>query len=126
METIIFFAVWFGGVIISRQFFPIPQGPVMSVVTTVGTLVFAFWVANNYSITKVDNSDSESNSYPFDWDNIREAVLSRDSHKCGNCGSSDRLHVHHIVPLSKGGSNEIGNLRTLCEGCHKKIHPHMV
>jgi 5-methylcytosine-specific restriction protein A len=30
--------------------------------------------------------------------------------------------VHHIVPLSEGGSNEEKNLMSLCRSCHEKIH----
>lgn len=28
--------------------------------------------------------------------------------------------VHHIRPLSKGGSNTSGNLQSLCKPCHSK------
>lgn len=32
------------------------------------------------------------------------------------------LHVHHIVPLKDGGSNNSDNLTTLCKECHDAIH----
>jgi 5-methylcytosine-specific restriction endonuclease McrA len=39
--------------------------------------------------------------------------------ECQKCGSSDaRLDVHHIVPVSAGGTNEDWNLITLCRSCH--------
>lgn len=63
--------------------------------------------------------------YPPNWAELRLEILRRDGHRCGNCGSTTNLHVHHIVPLSKGGSSDPGNLRTLCESCHKRLHPHM-
>jgi len=63
--------------------------------------------------------------YPENCDALKQRILARDSFRCGNCGSSAHLHVHHIVPLSLGGSNEPTNLRTLCESCHKKMHAHM-
>lgn len=63
--------------------------------------------------------------YPENWEDLRQEVLERDEYQCGNCGSTDSLHVHHIVPLSLGGSNQPSNLRTLCKSCHKKLHPHM-
>ena len=42
---------------------------------------------------------------------------------CGNCAKSDgELHIHHIIPLAKGGNNVITNLVRLCSGCHSKVH----
>jgi hypothetical protein len=41
---------------------------------------------------------------------------------CGNCGGTNELHVHHIVPLGKGGTNKQDNLKTLCRDCHHSIH----
>lgn len=64
-------------------------------------------------------------AYPPDWEQLRVTILQRDGHRYGNCGSTPNLHVHHIVPLSKGGSNKPGNLRTLCKDCHTSLHPHM-
>lgn len=63
--------------------------------------------------------------YPENWDEISQNVRRRDGNTCGNCGNTTNLHVHHIVPLSKGGTNNLSNLRTLCSSCHKKLHPHM-
>ena len=30
--------------------------------------------------------------------------------------------VHHILPLSRGGTNNEDNLMSLCKSCHSKIH----
>jgi hypothetical protein len=53
----------------------------------------------------------------------REAVLMRDGFRCRNCGRSPRedgikLHVDHIEPWSKGGTNDLENLQALCEECN--------
>lgn len=32
------------------------------------------------------------------------------------------LEGHHIIPLSRGGKNEIDNIAALCPNCHKKAH----
>ena len=37
---------------------------------------------------------------------------------CGSRPGSDRLHVDHLVPVSKGGSNENENLCCACETCN--------
>lgn len=44
----------------------------------------------------------------------KEAVKNRDGRKCVKCGTPNDLTVDHIVPLSKGGTDEFGNLETLC------------
>ena len=51
----------------------------------------------------------------------RFAVLDRDQHRCVVCGATpedDRLVVDHILPVSLGGSDEMDNLRTLCNECN--------
>jgi len=64
--------------------------------------------------------------YPSNWDDLRREVLELDGYRCQNCGrSTKRLHIHHIVPLSAGGSNDISNLVCLCEECHSVEHPHL-
>jgi hypothetical protein len=49
---------------------------------------------------------------------VRQAVLTRDGRRCTRCGSVDHLEVDHIQPQSRGGSDDMGNLRTLCRDCH--------
>ena len=41
---------------------------------------------------------------------------------CQNCGSSDHIEIHHIVPIVFGGSNKITNLASLCGVCHRLAH----
>jgi len=61
-------------------------------------------------------------SYPPDWNDRKNEVIKRDGNQCDKCGSWIYLHLHHIKPLSKGGSNKISNLKLLCEDCHSKTH----
>jgi hypothetical protein len=55
---------------------------------------------------------------------IRIKVLSRDNFRCVFCGRSPateagiRLHIDHVLPFSKGGTNTLENLQTLCEECN--------
>jgi 5-methylcytosine-specific restriction protein A len=55
------------------------------------------------------------------WKAARREVLLRDGYQCQLCGDivhGKRAHVDHIVPKSKGGSDEVSNLRCLCVSCH--------
>jgi ATP adenylyltransferase len=54
-------------------------------------------------------------------ESIRYEVLKRDG-RCLLCGATkddERLEVDHIVPRSKGGSNDMSNLQTLCGRCNR-------
>lgn len=51
---------------------------------------------------------------------IRFKVLKRDKFTCQYCGRSGiELEIDHIVPVSKGGTNDIGNLITACKECNR-------
>lgn len=38
--------------------------------------------------------------------------------QCILCGSSDKLEIDHIIPISKGGKNELSNMQVLCSKCN--------
>jgi len=42
--------------------------------------------------------------------------------ECTNCGESENLHEHHIIPICKGGPNKRWNRVVLCRKCHLKVH----
>ena len=70
------------------------------------------------------NPPERTDGYPVDWPKRRKAVRKRDSHQCQHCGSDDtELHVHHIIPKSRGGHHGLNNLVTLCWRCHDEAHP---
>lgn len=55
--------------------------------------------------------------------NMKAYVLHRDGYQCKKCGTGKgRLHVHHIVFRSDGGTNISSNLIVLCKSCHDKLH----
>jgi len=79
--------------------------------------IFYNLIAGN---TKVKRLSSD------EWHDVRKDIRSQDGNKCCVCGARSRdrmLHVHHIIPLSKYGSNHVNNLITLCDSCHQKAHP---
>ena len=51
----------------------------------------------------------------------RYVILKRDKicQLCGNTKDDAPLEVDHILPRSKGGSNDLTNLQTLCRPCNQ-------
>ena len=48
-------------------------------------------------------------------------LLEHYGHRCLCCGRSDvALTVDHIVPITKGGRNDIDNIQPLCQGCNSR------
>jgi len=54
----------------------------------------------------------------------RKHVLNANGNKCYVCGYSllSVLVIHHVKPVSEGGSNELENLVVLCPTCHAVVH----
>lgn len=53
---------------------------------------------------------------------LRKKVLERDNFTCQKCKIQDKtaksLEVHHLIPITFDGKDEINNLITLCSDCH--------
>lgn len=53
---------------------------------------------------------------------MRYEILKRDNYRCQICGSTAqdgvKLHIDHIIPVSKGGKTVPENLRVLCDRCN--------
>lgn len=56
------------------------------------------------------------------YPSLRYKILRRDNFKCVFCGwgreEGMRLEVDHIIPVCRGGKNNLNNLRTLCKMCN--------
>ncbi len=68
---------------------------------------------------KIKKNSRNSKKYQ-DW---RISVYSRDGHKCLNCGSTEVLNAHHIIPWKVDESLrfDISNGMTLCSACHTRL-----
>jgi len=82
--------------------------------------------ANHVEVNKNDDSGEvkileKTRTIPL---SVRINVFSRDNFRCVFCGKSPatdigtKLHIDHITPFSKGGTNTADNLQTLCEECN--------
>ena len=48
---------------------------------------------------------------------VRKYVFERDRYQCQSCSKTKletQLSIDHIIPLARGGQNDISNLQTLC------------
>ena len=96
------------------------------------------WCGNNECLTIIDEKvkifnqkkrdrKKASGTYRSGVDKeTRERILERDKYACAVCNIKDFsygvMQVHHIVPVSYGGSDDHGNLVTVCKPCHGLIH----
>ena len=59
------------------------------------------------------------------WKRIRDRYI-KARPLCEECKRNGKLtpseEVHHIIPLSEGGTNKQKNLMALCKSCHSRIH----
>ena len=57
------------------------------------------------------------------WRSIRRELLRRSGFVCQSCGTGGPLEVHHhVTPISRGGSDDLENLKALCTECHLQVH----
>ncbi|WP_420820013.1 HNH endonuclease [Sinosporangium album] len=66
-------------------------------------------------------ADSPRNTArPSDWSTTRLKARLRDGYRCRLCGAADSRIVDHVIPVARGGSWDLTNLRVLCESCHSE------
>jgi len=53
-------------------------------------------------------------------EDVKNDVWRRDEGRCVECGSNEDLEFDHIIPHSRGGSNNKRNIQLLCESCNRK------
>ena len=62
------------------------------------------------------------------WPRIVRAVRRRDRDRpCPFCSLPVVLgHVHHVIAIEDGGTDDLDNLRLVCGPCHRKHHAKQV
>ncbi len=68
--------------------------------------------------------ETYSNGVKNDWWTISAKVRERDRNKCFYCGQAAE-EVHHLIPLSRGGTTTMMNLVCVCKACHNRLHSHL-
>lgn len=58
------------------------------------------------------------------WNNakFKSELINMHGDTCCNCGSTESIEWHHVVPRALGGTNNPRNIIPLCWKCHKTIH----
>lgn len=55
------------------------------------------------------------------WIKLRRKVFERDDFTCAYCAKRGvRLECDHVIPVSRGGSNELSNLVAACRPCNRR------
>lgn len=96
----------------------------------VSTNQYIIGLKNNiYNTFGDDDEDEKQENVRTISGKTRLDVFERDDYRCQMCGRTVddgiKLHIDHIVPFSKGGSNEMDNLQVLCHECNLAKHDRM-
>jgi 5-methylcytosine-specific restriction endonuclease McrA len=81
-----------------------------------------------YTLNKKRTETNGKNKGGVVGKKLRQEILCRDNYTCKNCGKKKndddygddivKFHIDHIIPKSKGGTNDKSNLQTLCSSCN--------
>lgn len=78
---------------------------------------------NHYSrMRKARVRGADGNFTLAEWENL----LAQYNWTCPCCGKEEDLTVDHIIPISKGGSNNIENIQPLCGRCNRVKHTKII
>lgn len=80
-----------------------------------------YWEAKNRSVPREKTpQEKRRDQATRRTHQLRPTLLARDGHACKVCGSTIDLCIDHIVPVSKGGGDELDNLQVLCRSCNSR------
>ena len=90
------------------------------------------WVKKNYNKVLYSNLQRRKRKMNADglhtldeWENLKIQY----NYICPACGKKEpkiKLTEDHIIPLSKGGSDNIENIQPLCRSCNSKKHTKII
>lgn len=71
-------------------------------------------------VTRKRRHSQTGRPYCAEWRSIRERIFARDGYVCVYCGESpEDLECDHVIPISRGGTNDLSNLATACAPCNR-------
>ena len=73
-------------------------------------------VNKNYELNR---ETAVQRGYNTRWKKIRKMVLLRDP-ICKDCNRNPSTNADHIIAVKNDGSNNLNNLKGLCQSCHSK------
>lgn len=81
------------------------------------------WCRDNPASTKVSRArrrvrESTGTITERDWSRL----VARYESRCAYCGKKCKVTLDHVVPLSRGGANTIGNALPACKSCNSSKH----
>lgn len=51
---------------------------------------------------------------------VRKEVFKLHGNKCLKCGETNNIQIDHVIPVDKGGINDLSNYQPLCKRCNVK------
>lgn len=54
----------------------------------------------------------------------KQVLIQMYGNRCLNCGDTENIEWHHVVPLELGGNDIYSNMVPLCYACHKAVTHH--
>lgn len=68
-----------------------------------------------YHIRKTNKKDKKNQAIRTEQMQIKKSM---NEGMCHRCGATERLELHHMIPIDLGGTNDKRNLIILCHACH--------
>ena len=51
---------------------------------------------------------------------VKEYIYNKYGKKCLKCGTEHNISLDHVIPVHKGGKDEVNNLQPLCKSCNSQ------